>query len=414
MNPTPFLDAKRAEELVVRTIDLARARGDRPLLAKLLWNKAQASFWQGAPDMGEPAALESAEIARAIGERDQLGYTLNTLGQIYREKPDLEGAERVLRESIELFRETGNRPMEADSLSTMGFIHLYRSEWSAAVATGEEAFRISDALDNDWGRSYALFTPSFVQTELGDWGRALDSYERCVAFARRAGFTAAQTAVGSDLGLLYALAGDVDRGVAHLDGVVQMASAGMPQWLPWAQAQLARVLVIKGDLDRADEVLAQAVPRVHGRGNLYMAVDIALARAELALARGHYAEAAEIATTDRRLATQRALTPFEKDFDLVAGAALLRAGDLPGARAALEVALTAVRASGSRRLLHAILGTLAAVARAEGGTEEAARLQREAAAEVDLIAASLRARGLEERFRARLAAAGVSAPAATL
>lgn len=411
VNPTPFLDAARAAELVERTIELARARGDRPLLAKLLWNKAQAVFWQGAEDMGEAAALESAEIARELGDREQLGYTLNTLGQIYREKPDIDGAERVLKESIAIFRETGNRPMEADGLSTMAFIHLYRADWSAALATGEEAFGISEQLDNDWGRSYSLFTPSFVQVELGDWGRALDSFERCIAYAKRAGFTAAQTAVGSDLGLVYALSGDPDRGVAHLEEVVEVARSKLQHWLAWPMAQLARALVIQGDLDRAAEVLADAVPRDRGRGNLYMSIDVALGRAELALAQGRAAEAAEIATSTRRLASERALVPFEKDFDLIAGAALRRAGDLPGARAALERALTASRTTGSRRVLHAILGELAEVAGAEGNAAEAARLRSEAAAEVDRIALSLRARGLEDRFRARVAGEARATPA---
>lgn len=406
VNPTPFLDAERANELLVRAIELARARGDKALLAKLLWNKAQAEFWQGLSDIGEPAALESAQIAREIGDKDQLGFSLNTLGQIYREKPDLDAAERVLRESIALFVETGNRPMEADSRSTLGFIHLYREEWAAAIATGEDAYRISDELDNNWGRSYALFTPALVRVELGDWGRAIDDYERCVAYAKKAGFYAAQIAVGSDFGLLYAMAGDPDRGIAVLEEVISVAVERFAAWHGWPQAQLARALTIKGDLDRAAELLAETIPKAQrgrGRGDLYMAVNLSLAQVELALAQGKNADAARIAIEDRQVATDRALYPFEKYFDALAGEALRRAGDLGGARAKLESALEASRRTGSRRIVFEVLASLADVADAERRTDDAARLRSEAAAEVDRIAISLREKGLEQRFRDRVA-----------
>ena len=410
VNPTPFLDPARAQELAGRTIELARSRGDRPLLAKLLWNKAQAGFWQGAEDIGLGAALESAEVARAIGNKEQLGFTLNTMGQIYRELAKLDDAERVLRESIDLFREVGNRPMEADSLSTLGFVHLYRAEWPAALAVGEQAFAISDALDNDWGRSYALFTPSHVRYELGDWGEAMRSYEECVAWGKKAGFYAAQTATGSDLGLLYALAGDADRAVDHLERVVDLASSKFHDWLGWPLAQLGRALVIRGDLERAQEIMSRAVTNDRARGNLYMSVNLALGRAELALAEGRAADAAAIARNDRRFATDRGLRPFEKDFDLAEGIGLLRSGDPAGARVALERGISESRATGSRRILWALLAALAAVAEVQGRVEEAAALRTEAAAVVDHIASSLRERGLEAAFRERAGALAAVAP----
>ncbi|MBI2983136.1 MAG: AAA family ATPase [Chloroflexi bacterium] len=176
-NPTPLIDPKRAAELAERSIGIARKRGDRRLLARLLWNKGQAGMWRGEPDAGSEAGIESVTIAREIGDTEQLAYSLNGLGQSYRELARLDDAERVLTESVALFREVGNRAMEADSLSTLAFIHVGRGDLERALRSGEEAYRISDEIDNAWGRGYGLFTPSYVHAIRGDLGKALDTYE---------------------------------------------------------------------------------------------------------------------------------------------------------------------------------------------------------------------------------------------
>ena len=156
--------------------------------------------------------------------------------------------------------------------------------------------------------------------------------------------------------------------------------------------------------------MSRAVTNDRARGNLYMSVNLALGRAELALAEGRAADAAAIARNDRRFATDRGLRPFEKDFDLAEGIGLLRSGDPAGARVALERGISESRATGSRRILWALLAALAAVAEAQGRVEEAAALRTEAAAVVDHIASSLRERGLEAAFRERAGALAAVAP----
>ena len=69
-----------------------------------------------------------------------------------------------------------------------------------------------------------------------------------------------------------------------------------------------------------------------------------------------------VARDDRRLATERGLRPFEKDFDLLEGEALRALGDNEGARAALLRAVASSDAVGARRLLWQAHGSLAAIA----------------------------------------------------
>ena len=399
-NPTEFADPAKGAQIATRVIDLARARGDKKLLARLLWNECQAALWSGAEDIGIPAGLESAAIAREIGDDEQLGFTLNSLGQAYREANRLDEADRVLTESIELFRKVGNRPLEADSLSTLAFIHIYRSEFDRALERGSEAYRIGKAIGNEWAMGYALFNPGYVHVERGDWGTAIDTWEEMIDHSQKGGFYSALAGPGSDLGLLFAWAGDVGEGIARLERSAELARKLFTQWLAWPLAQLGRALVLSGDLPRAGEVLAESKTHDRVQGNLYMSVANALGRAELALAEGRAADALRIAREERGLATGRGLHPYEKDFDLMEGEALRALGDLAGARAALRRGIEA-STSGSRRLLWRLHGTLAAIADTEGDDAEVRRERDAATATIDHIARSLRARGLDERFRAR-------------
>jgi predicted ATPase/class 3 adenylate cyclase len=400
-NPTEFVDPHKAGALSDRVIALARARGDKPLLAKLLWSRSQAALWRGDDDAGEAAGLESAAIAREIGDEEQLAFSLNSLGQTYRELNRLDDAERVLTQSIELFKKVGNRPLEADSRSTLAFIHLYRGDLEKAKASGMEGYRIGKEIGNEWAQAYGLFTPGYVHVERGDWGMALDAWEEMVKHAEKGGFLAAQTGPASDLGYLYVQLGDLDGGIARLERVVDFATLKFKDWRAWPLGALGRALIQRGDLERADVVLRDALNHDRARGSLYMSVYIVLGRGELALARGQATEALSISRDDRRLATDQGLRNLAHDFDLLEADALRALGDVDGARAVLMRGVAASNEIGSRRLLWRFHGGLAALAAARGDADEARRQREEAAVVVDHIARSLRERGLDETFRSR-------------
>jgi class 3 adenylate cyclase/tetratricopeptide (TPR) repeat protein len=398
-NPTEFVDPVKADALVARQIDLARQRGDDRLLARLLWNRGQVGFWRGDDDVGLPFGIESAEIARRVRDDEQLAYTLNSLGQMYRELNRLGDAEGALRESIALFQKVGNRPMEADSRSTLAFIHLYRGELDAALGSGMEAYRIGREIDNEWAQAYGLFTPGYVHFERGELGTALDTWDELVMHAEKGGFLAGQAGPGSDRGYLYAYAGDDETAIHVLEHTLDLTRKQFGDWHGWARADLARVVIGGGDLRRAHELLDDESVARHSRA-LYIDITIALARGELALAEGRAADALAIARGQRHHATDRGLRPFEKDFDLLEADALRAMGD-PDAARVYERGIAESRALGSVRLLWQLHGGIAAVADARGDVAAARRARDEAAGVVDQIGASLAARGLEARFRAR-------------
>jgi class 3 adenylate cyclase/tetratricopeptide (TPR) repeat protein len=404
-NPTPFLNAAKAAEILGRQIAMARDRGDKGLLAKLLWSNAQASFWRGEVEGSIGSALESEAIAREIGDKEQLGFTLNQLGQAYVHGGRVREGEEPLRESVALFHEIGNKPMEADGWSTLAFLYFYGGDLDGGQQSGERAFEIADSVNNDWGRAYGLFTPSFVHNERGDWGRAIEVYEDAIRYAERGGFLAGRTAAGADLGLLFATVGAHDSAQSVLEMAITNARDNFPIWKDWPTAQAARAALRRGDIDQARARLGELAEEPPVVGDVYMGAVIALARSEYALASGDPVAAIEAARVGRRYADKRNLVPFQDDFDLAEGEAQFRAGDLAAAASCLTRAISAAHRRGTRRLLWRCLGVLAAVLETQGRGDEARQVREEASAVVDHIARSLSARGLEASFRAQPAVA---------
>ena len=404
-NPTPFLDPAKASELADRQIALARERGDRSLLAKLLWSKSQSAFWRGEAELAVSAARESEAVAREIGDKEQLGYTLNQLGQAYVHSGRVRDGEKPLQESVALFHEVGNKPMEADSWSTLAFLYFYSADLDNALSSGDRAFEIADSVNNDWGRGYALFTPSFVHNERGDWGKALDVYEDAIRYAERGGFMAGRTSAASDGGLLYATIGVHDRAQELLESGLEQAREKFAIWKDWPTAQSARAAIRRGDIAAAKTFIADLDEHAPVVGDVYMGAVAALARSEYAFATGDNAGAVEAARAGRRYAEKRSLAPFETDFDLAEGEALARMGQETEAIARLTRAIEVSRRRGLRRLVWRCLGALAAIRDAQGQHDDARRMREEAAAAIDHIASSLAARKLDATFRAQPAVA---------
>lgn len=401
-NPTDVVDHRKAAALLARQIDLARERGDERRLARLLWNRAQVGFWLGDDDAGLGHALESAALAERTGDEEQLAYTCNSLGQIYRERNELDLAEAALRRAIDLFRKVGNRPLEADSLSTLAFVNMYRCEYDESLARGMEAYAIGREIGNEWAQAYGLFMPGYVYFERGDVGRALDTWDEMLAHATRGGFLAGRAGVGADRGYIQAYAGDLDGAITMLLETLELAHEHFVAWEAWVRAALARVLLLRGETAGAREHLGEVQPSPSPiQRGLYLPIYLALARGELALAEGRHDDALAVARGERRLATDRGLKPFTKDFDLLEAQALRAAGDLDGACVALGRGIAESQRTGSLRLLWMLHGGLASIADERGDLREARKARDEAARVVDRIAESLRARGLEARFRAR-------------
>jgi hypothetical protein len=165
---------------------------------------------------------------------------------------------------------------------------------------------------------------------------------------------------------------------------------------PMVLMLLAHAAVLRGDANEAKRLRTEAgVLDLPGPAGAWFA----FTSAEIAVASGEYARAAQIAHDE--LSRSDLGRPFIliSDLNWIEGEALLRAGDLSAASAALARARSEAERRGSQRSLWLIFWSLARLADAEGRAIDAVGLRRRARAIVDAIAESLLPLGLAERFK---------------
>jgi hypothetical protein len=177
---------------------------------------------------------------------------------------------------------------------------------------------------------------------------------------------------------------------------------------PMVLMLLAHAAVLRGDANEAKRLRTEAgVLDLPGPAGAWFA----FTSAEIAVASGEYARAAQIAHDE--LSRSDLGRPFIliSDLNWIEGEALLRAGDLSAASAALARARSEAERRGSQRSLWLIFWSLARLADAEGRAIDAVGLRRRARAIVDTIADSLLPLGLAEGFKQTLQVSALFAEA---
>jgi tetratricopeptide (TPR) repeat protein len=390
------LDRSRSEALIDRALDIARRRGDKRVEARLKWTFAHLAAWTGRLELAIESAEEAVAIARGLDLKEELAFALNILARMESAMGRLDAAAAHYSEAARLFEGLGNGPMIADTRVMVASLKVMLGDYEGALALASDVYRLSEASNNPWGQGMSRSTTALVKFERGDYGEAIRATEEAVRFGDAA---KANWVENTKLWLVMIRleAGDEETAFARLGGAAALASivtAGSAP--PMVALVLAHAAVRRGDVDEAERLRAKAA--VLG-GPAQVRVLTALVSSEIALARGDYGSAAQIARDALEAPDRGRLLILGTDLRWIEGDALLRAGDLSAASAALQVARSAAETLGCRRTLWLILWSLARLAEVEGRRSDGADLRRQARAIVDDIAESLSSLGLAESFR---------------
>ncbi|MDP9276075.1 MAG: AAA family ATPase [Chloroflexota bacterium] len=391
------LDRNRGEALIDRALEIALRRGDKPIVARLKWSYAHLAVWTGRLQLAIQSAGEAVTIARDQGLKEELAYALNILARGEAQSGGLDAAMEHWAEAAELFDGLRNGPMLADTRAMIASVKVANGDYDGALAAASDVYRLSEESHNPWGQGMSRMTTANVQWERGDYGGAIRALEEALRFGNAA---KANWVEGAQLWLvlLHLAAGDQEGAFAQLGGTAALASVvDADSAPPLLVLVLAHAAVLRGDLDEARRLRTKAeAPAVPSQVHAV----IALVSAEIALANTEYASAAQIAHDAIEAYDRGGLLNLNLDTDLkwIEGDALLRAGALTAASAALARArLQAERKS--RRTLWLILWSLARLADAEGRGSDGVDLRRRARTIVDEIANSLASLGLADSFR---------------
>jgi class 3 adenylate cyclase/tetratricopeptide (TPR) repeat protein len=394
---TQQLDRGRSEALIDRALEIARRRGDRRIEARLKWSHAHLAVWTGRVQLAMESAEEAVAIARDQDVQEELAYALNILGRVETQLGRLDAAMAHYGEAAALFDGLRNGPMLADTRVMIASLKVAIGDYEGALAAASDVYRLSEESHNPWGQGMSRMTTGNVLWERGDYGGAIRSLEQAVHFGNAA------KANWVEAGQLWLVMLRLDAGdetaFAQLGGAAALASIVEADSAPsLVVLLLAHAAVLRGDLDEARrlQTKAAALP-VPAQAHAV----IALVSAEIALASAEYASAAQIAHDSLEAGpwNRGRLLILESDLRWIEADALLRAGDLPAASAALDRARSEAERKGSRRMLWRIFWSLARLADAEGRATDGVDLRRRARVVVDGIAESLSSLGLSESFK---------------
>lgn len=140
-------DGFAAHALYREALELARAAGDRPLLAESLTNfgyvpEPNRSASAGLSVGGRPYFEEAIGLYRDLGDRAGLASAIGALAVSRIRAHDLDGARPLVEESLALAREAGNRFAIGWSLFGLWQIAYYEGRLQDAVRSGVEALQV--------------------------------------------------------------------------------------------------------------------------------------------------------------------------------------------------------------------------------------------------------------------------------
>ncbi|MGB8647725.1 MAG: hypothetical protein WCF84_21000 [Anaerolineae bacterium] len=381
--PSAARDPVEARAICNRALDLAHALGDRRAEAKILWNLLLCNIYSGG-DPHEAVAYgeQSLAIARELHLREQEAFALHDLYIAYLYLGELERAWAVRVEASQIWRELNNQPMLAESLSGLGLTHVMRGEFAQAFLPLEEARTIGRAIGNLGAQAFSSYVASFACLEQGETARAFEYLKQCLPVVAHGALEGPGLDVQAQWGWIQASLGDFDGGRTLIGRSLTRAWQLIPLQRAWIYALLARIELLAGNLEAAEEAFREGgvVPSMDNFTRMFPigAPAMYMAAAELDLARRDCGGAlhvldelvAHLNTSGMRVAVPAAL--------YVRGQALLMQDEREAAITCWRQARIDARDMGARTILLPILSALSRAERERGNPTEAESLSNEA------------------------------------
>ena len=400
--PTPVQNRALGQQLLERALSLARELSDPTAEARIYWNLMLGELFGGSTHEAVGYGEQSLALAREHDLREQLAFTLSDLSFAYVFVGEIQRGRAALSEVRAVWQSLGNLPMLADNLSNSALTSFYVGEHGEALRFGEEALRLSRSIGNKWGQSHALGMMGYALQETGQMGEALAAWESSVELGAQAGLVATQIGIRADLAWLYGSLGVLERALELARLALATSEKILPIWSPWASAVQARLLLLAGHLDEAEQVAQSGCP---GRIQDYFtrllmtgAVAVTLVRGELALARRRPEPAVTLANDLAEHLQSIGARTFVSDALHLKARALQVMGQVDAAAAVLAEARAYAEAIGSRRSVWPILSALSEIASQRGRPAEADELRGQARVVVNFIADHLTAAEIRTSF----------------
>jgi tetratricopeptide (TPR) repeat protein len=261
-----FDDARRLHGL---TLDVARARGDRPAEAIALRALGLCDFRSGHMDRATRRLEDARGIQEALGDRKAQATTLNYLAAPYNETGRVDDAIRTLERSVELYEQVGEDVLQARPLGNLGAFYRQQRRYTQAVECFERALLIAERHDDRPGQAHVLTEVAELLTKTGRSEEAVTHLRRALVLSREVGLHRLESGILTDIGRAYEGLGDAETALIHHREALKVAEAAANDMLkPPILMGFARVHVVRGESAKATLYLRDALATAIKAGNI--------------------------------------------------------------------------------------------------------------------------------------------------
>ena len=255
----------RSRELAIEALDLSKKRRYRRGEALAI---RTLGYWHLLAGEFEPAhrlTSDALSKLRAVGDASGQASALNSLGIIYARLGDFDKALESGLECLRLYREASDRRGEAWAHAEIGNMHLAVGELSQARTKLDEAREIFEELDYTPGLGRVWNLLGTVARSMDDSERALECYEKSLAFAKQDGLLMSIAGNSSSIGRIHQALGDRKKAREYFHQAIEASKDNtMSEVNAYVLLSLGLLELEERNYERARELLEEGLRLVKG------------------------------------------------------------------------------------------------------------------------------------------------------
>ena len=261
-------DLGQAGHWLQRALGLAEALAEPGLQAKSLNRLGNWLAYTGQVAEGIGAHQQALHLFEALADSRGIAETFDLLGTAHLIAGDVVTAVQVSGQAVALFRATGDLSSLATSLSMRAGFSFFETTFSPlrtrdeCVQEAAEALHLSRQITSPGAEAQAAGILGYLLAHFGEFGSALAHTRAACKIATDIGHRQWAAAAYCALGITYLLQLEPNCARDALEtGLALAREGGSTWWMIQATIRLARVHILKSELEQAEATLEAFLPR---------------------------------------------------------------------------------------------------------------------------------------------------------
>jgi DNA-binding CsgD family transcriptional regulator/tetratricopeptide (TPR) repeat protein len=280
----------------------AQQLGDESTMARALVVLALMQMWLD-PTGARPVLERSRKLARRSGDDYGFARANQTLAYIYLWRDDHEQIRTLYEELVPVEERLQFGEAVAFRLGCLAMIHYYTGEYRDCRDLAGRALEAAEAIGDPDTETLSTAWLSLVDAETGEAERGLERLRPAVERAQVRGAGMALPWSGAVMAQAQAALGSLEEAQAGFERITTVWP--FAHALAWAEAGLAEVLRLQGDVDGAAVHAERAVEVAEQIGNVFYRARAVRVLGRLAAARSQWGDAERLHHKALAIITER-------------------------------------------------------------------------------------------------------------